>query len=196
MIALNVLILWLLSFGDGHAQDVLTQITERIEKTTITQGRFRQEKRLKVLKMPLISTGEFTYHRSKGVIWKTLTPAPSLLLVSETRLLAAHGEQAVPIAFGKVFKAMLGGDLSQLTDGFEITGSNRKPIWQVQLKPKDDVLKKIIAGMQLSGNKEVRVLEITEANGNLSRIEFDQVAHPAALTSAQEADFARLSSTN
>jgi hypothetical protein len=189
-------LLLLLPFGDCYAQDVLTQIAERIDKAGITQGNFRQEKRLKVLKKPLISTGEFTYHQSKGVIWKTLTPVPSLLLVNETRLLTAQGEQAVPLAFGKVFKAMLGGDLSQLTEGFDITGSNRKPTWQLQLKPKDELLKKIIAGMRLSGDRELRVLEISEANGNLSRIAFDRITHPTELPPEQEADFARLSSPN
>ena len=196
MMWINVLIVLLLSFGESRAQDVLTQITKRIDKTGITQGYFRQEKRLRVLKNPLISTGEFTYHWSKGVIWKTLTPAPSLLLINEARLLTAQGEQALPIAFGKVFKAMLGGDLSQLTEGFEITGSNGKPAWKIQLTPKDELLKKIIAGMQLSGDKDLRVLEISEANGNRSRIAFDQITHPAELTPNQEADFVRLSSPN
>lgn len=193
---LKIVVLLLLLSSQGYAQDVLTEVTGRISKTRITQGNFRQEKSLKFLTKPLISTGEFAYHQSKGVIWKTLTPAPSLLLVNETRLLTARGELAVPIAFGKVFKAMLGGDFRQLTEDFNITGSSRKPIWQLQLAPKEDLLKKIIAGMKLSGDTELRKLEIIEANGNVSRIEFDRITHPSELTPDQEADFARLSSPN
>lgn len=192
---LKIVILLLLPFGGSlAADDVLAEVAARLEKTEITQGGFKQEKRLKVLKKPLISTGVFTYHQSKGVIWKTLTPVPSLLLVNEKRLLTAQGEQVVPIAFGKVFAAMLGGDLSQLTEGFEITGDNQKNSWQLQLKPRDELLKKIIAGMRLSGDKAVRVLEISEANGAASRIEFNQITHPTTLTPEQEADFERLSS--
>ena len=95
---LKAFLLFLLLSGSSHADDVLTQITARLVKTPITQGNFQQEKRLKILRKPLVSTGTFTYHQSKGVIWKTLTPVVSLLLVNKSRLLTAQGEQAVPAA--------------------------------------------------------------------------------------------------
>ena len=190
---IKILLLFLLSFNYSHADDVLAKITARMAKTEITQGNFQQEKRLKVLRKPLISTGTFTYHQSKGVIWKTLTPVASLLLVNDTRLLTGQGEQAVPAAFGKVFKAMLGGDLEELSDGFSITGSDQKPAWQLELKPKDELLQKIIISIMLSGDNELRLLEIQETGGNLTHIKFDQITHPTQLTSEQEADFDRLS---
>jgi len=172
---------------------VLAQITTHLAKTEITQGNFQQEKRLKILRKPLQSTGSFTYHQSKGVIWKTLTPVASLLLVNDTRLLTGQGELAVPAAFGKVFKAMLGGDLNQLTDGFSITGSDQKTAWQLELKPKDELLKKIISSIMLSGDNELRLLEIREAGGNITLIKFDQITHPIQLNTEQEADFEHLS---
>jgi hypothetical protein len=171
----------------------LTDITARLVKTPITQGEFHQEKRLKILSKPLISTGTFTYSQSKGVIWKTLTPIPSLLLVNEAHLLTGQGEQAVPPAFGKVFKAMLGGDLKQLSDGFVITGEDKKNAWTLQLTPKDELLKKIISSIILNGDTELRGLEMQEANGNISRISFTKISHPAELTNEQQADFEHLS---
>jgi outer membrane lipoprotein-sorting protein len=168
-------------------------ITSRLAKTEITQGNFQQEKRLKILRKPLISTGSFTYHQTKGVIWKTLIPVPSLLLVNDAHLLTTQGELAVPAAFGKVFTAMLGGDLKQLSDGFSITGSDQEPAWQIELKPKDEQLKKIISSIMLSGDNELRLLEIQEAGGNISQIKFDNITHPTKLTPEQEADFERLS---
>jgi outer membrane lipoprotein-sorting protein len=190
---IKILLLFLLSFNYSYADDVLAKITERLAKTEITQGNFRQEKRLKILRKPLISTGIFTYDQSKGVIWKTLTPVTSMLLLNDTHLLTTQGEQAVPAAFGKVFKAMLGGDLNQLADGFSITGTDQKPAWQLELKPKDELLKKIISSIVLSGDNELRFLEIQEAGGNLTHIKFDKITHPTQLTSEQEADFDRLS---
>ena len=195
MILIKTLLLLLLSFTLNHsyADDMLARITARLVKTPMTQGVFQQEKRLKILRKPLISTGTFTYHQSKGVIWKTLTPIPSLLLVNESHLLTGQGEQAVPAAFGKVFKAMLGGDLNQLAEGFLITGENKKPTWQLQLTPKDELLHKIISTILLTGDTELRVLEIQEVTGNLTRISFTQVTHPAHILTEQEADFERLS---
>jgi outer membrane lipoprotein-sorting protein len=193
VIILKALLLFLLSFNQSYADDVLAEITARLVKTPITQGNFQQEKRLKILRKPLISTGTFTYHQRKGVIWKTLTPIPSLLLVNESHLLTGQGEQAVPAALGKVFKAMLGGDLNQLAEGFSIAGEDRKTSWQLQLKPKDELLQKIISTILLTGDTELRVLEIQEVTGNLTRIRFSEITHPAQLTSEQDADFERLS---
>jgi outer membrane lipoprotein-sorting protein len=193
VIILKVLLLFLLSFNHCYAGDVLTQIAAHLAKTEITQGDFQQEKRLKILRKPLISTGTFTYHQSKGVIWKTLTPVASLLLVNDTRLLTGQGEQAVPEAFGKVFKAMLGGDLDELSEGFSITGADQKPFWHLELKPKDELLKKIISSILLSGDNELRFLEIKEAGGNITLIKFAKITHPRQLTTEQEADFEHLS---
>jgi outer membrane lipoprotein-sorting protein len=210
LILLKALLLYLLAFGQGIAGEaVLIEISAiapgialppaslqsaaRLAKTPIAQGDFHQQKHLKVLHKPLISTGTFTYHQDKGVIWKTLTPVASLLLVNESKLLTGQGEQAVPAAFGKVFKAMLGGDISALTDGFNITGTDQKTSWQLELIPKDDMLKKIISTMVLSGDTELRNLEIREAGGNITRITFTNITHPAQLSGEQEADFERLS---
>ncbi|PPK73072.1 outer membrane lipoprotein-sorting protein [Methylobacter tundripaludum] len=194
MILIKALLLYLLACGLGVADEaVLTEIAARLAKTPIAQGDFHQHKQLKILHKPLVSKGTFTYDQSKGVIWKTLTPVVSLLLVNESKLLTGQGEQAVPAAFGKVFKAMLGGDLAALTDGFNITGTDRKTSWQLELSPKDEMLKKIISTMLLSGDTELRWLEIREAAGNVTRITFDGITHPAQLTEEQEADFERLS---
>jgi len=190
---LKVLLLFLLSFNYSHAADVLASITARLVKTPITQGVFQQEKHLKILRKPLLSTGTFTYHQSKGVIWKTLIPIPSLLLVNESRLLTGQGEQAVPAAFGKVFKAMLGGELNRLAEGFTITGEEQQTAWQLQLKPKDELLQKIINTIVLTGDTELRRLEIQETGGNLTRISFDKITHPDHLSPEQQADFERLS---
>lgn len=194
MILIKVLLLYLLACGLGVADEaVLTEIAARLAKTPIAQGDFHQHKQLKILHKPLVSKGTFTYDQSKGVIWKTLTPVVSLLLVNESKLLTGQGEQAVPAAFGKVFKAMLGGDLAALTDGFNIAGTDQKISWQLELSPKDEMLKKIISTMLLSGDTELRWLEIREAAGNVTRITFDGITHPAQLTEEQEADFERLS---
>ena len=188
-----MLLLFLLSFGHSYAGDLLAQINARLVKTVITNGNFQQEKQLKILSRPLISTGMFTYHQSKGVIWKTLTPVVSLLLVNQSHLLTNQGEQAVPATFGRVFQAMLGGDLTQLADDFSITGTEQKASWQLQLKPKDELLQKIISTIVLSGDNELRLLEIQETGGNITHIKFDQITHPMQLTREQESDFERLS---
>ncbi|MEC4748663.1 outer membrane lipoprotein carrier protein LolA [Methylomicrobium sp. Wu6] len=191
---LLAIILLLLPLQASQAADLLVDISARLVKNEITEGRFRQEKNIKILKKPLISTGTFTYHRKQGVIWQTLSPVPSVLLVNQTRLLTTQGEQNLPPAFGRVFTAMFGGDLQLMNEGFAIAGANGQGAWQLQLQPKDPLMQKIITGMQLTGDKELKQLDIREANGNFTRITFEQITHPETLTPAQVVDFERLSS--
>ncbi|NOU22775.1 MAG: outer membrane lipoprotein carrier protein LolA, partial [Methyloglobulus sp.] len=131
--------------------------------------------------------------QNKGVIWKTLTPIPSLLLINESKLLTGQGEQAVPAAFGNVFKALLGGELNRLAEGFDMTGTEQKTSWQLQLKPKDELLKKIISTILVSGDTELRLLEIQEVTGNQTQISFTQITHPDHLSSEQQSDFEQIS---
>ncbi|MEQ1484368.1 outer membrane lipoprotein carrier protein LolA [Methyloglobulus sp.] len=193
MTIFKALTLFLLLSNPIYADDVLTRITSHLSKAPVTQGSFQQEKHLKFLRKPLLSTGSFTYDQNKGVIWKTITPIPSLLLVNDEHLLTAQGEQALPPAFGRVFKTLLGGELNTLSEGFEIVGREQKTTWQLQLTPKDELLKKVIKSIMLSGDFELRQLEINELNNNLTLIKFSEITHPDRLSNEQQAEFERLS---
>jgi hypothetical protein len=190
---LSIIFLLLIPVTQSYASELLADITSRLVKAPITQGTFQQEKQLKILSRPLTSSGLFTYDQNKGVIWKTLAPVPSLLLVNESQLISGQGEKNVPVAFGKVFKALLGGNLHELTEGFLMTGENKNNTWQLQLTPTDEFLQKIISTITLSGDSELRTLELQEVTGNFTRINFTQITHPNHLSTEQEADFERLS---
>jgi len=194
---LKLLIAMLISFlsgGFAQAEEFgLTEIAALKTKATITQGSFQQTKQLKVLHKPLLSSGEFTYDQNKGVIWKTLKPIKSLLLVNGSKLLTGNAQQALPAAFGKVFTALLGNNFEQLQDAFLMTVLGPPAHWQIQLTPKDALLKKMITKMILIGDTELRSLEISETTGNTSQIRFENISHPLVLTPEQVTDFERLS---
>jgi len=47
------------------------------------QAKFSQEKHLKILKKPLISTGSFTFAAPQSLRWEYHTPIPSILIMHE-----------------------------------------------------------------------------------------------------------------
>ncbi len=193
MFFIRIVLLFLVLFGHAHSDGLINNIMAGLAKAQITQGQFHQEKRLKFLKQPLVSTGTFTYHQNKGVIWKTLTPITSVLLLNESHLVSEEGEQNLPAAFGKVFKALLGGELVKLSENFTITGIQQKKSWQLTLTPKDEMLKKVMSSIHLNGDSELRALEMQETGGNLTKIEFIQITHPVRLTLEQQTDFEHIS---
>ena len=97
----SIIVLLLIPVTQSYATELLADITSRLLKAPISQGNFQQKKHLKILSRPLMSSGLFTYDQSKGVIWKTLAPVPSLLLVNESQLISGQGEQKVK-AIGKL----------------------------------------------------------------------------------------------
>jgi outer membrane lipoprotein-sorting protein len=193
MTYLKIFLISLLTLKHGYADDLLTQIASGLTKADIAQGEFQQEKKLKFLNKPLSSQGAFTYDKVNGIIWKTLTPIQSVLLINDTQVSAGQDKQDIPPAFGSVFKALLSGDINRLSENFELANSGKKSAWQLVLKPKDELLKKMIDNIRLSGDSEVRQWELTETSGNLTRITFTQITHPSRLSNEQIADFGQLS---
>ncbi len=193
LLPIRSLLLFLLSINCCNADDVLIAINKQLTKAPITQGKFQQEKRLKFLTKPLMSDGLFTYQQGKGVIWKTQTPVQTTMLITDSAMLTGEGKQAMPPAFGDIFKALLGGELQRLQQNFDITGTNQKSSWTLQLTPKDDMLKKVISHINITGDLEVRDWELQETGGNLTRIHFTDIAHPNRLSSTQQTDFEILS---
>ncbi|WP_445371382.1 outer membrane lipoprotein carrier protein LolA [Methylomonas sp. HW2-6] len=192
MKTLSALLLWL-SATAAQADDALAAIKSRLVPAAIVQGHFRQEKQLKFLSKPLVSEGEFTFQQQRGVIWKTVSPVESVLLIGENRLITSQGEQALPASFGRVFPAMLGGDFAELSADFSASAEMQADSWRLTLLPKDPLLGKAIAAIYLAGDSELRSVEIRETGGNVSRIGFDRISRPAQLSPEQAAEFARLS---
>lgn len=190
---IKIILLFLSLFNLAYADDLLNKIAAQVSNSTLTLGSFQQEKHLKFLKKPLLSTGTFIYDQDKGVLWKTLTPIVSTLLINETQLASEQGEQAIPPAFGRIFKVLLGGELSRLSEDFEVTGTGQQSAWQLQLLPKDQLLKKIISTIRLQGDKEIRSWELQEINGNVTQINFSQISHPQNLSSEQLKGFESVS---
>jgi outer membrane lipoprotein-sorting protein len=193
MILLKVALLLLFTVPNGYADEILTRISARVAKVTITKGEFLQEKRLKYLTKPLITKGSFIYQQNRGVLWKTLTPLVSTLLINDSQILTEEGGQAIPPAFGGVFNILLSGELLNLAENFDMTGTDNGKSWQLKLVPKDELMKKIIAVIRVEGDQDIRVWELQETGGNLTRINFSQITHPDYLNKEQIADFERLS---
>lgn len=186
-----LLIVFLLAQHVVHAEAVLGQIPTLLTITEVAQGKFRQEKRLKFLRKPLLSEGEFIYSRGRGIIWKTLSPVASVLFMNQKRLLLDQTEQVLPPQFGRIFQALLGGEVESLVNDFNIRAEEKKSNWHVHMSPKDEMMQKIVRAMELSGDTEVRSLDVEEVSGNVTKISFHGIAHSNQLTSGQLAEFAR-----
>ncbi|MGL5026406.1 MAG: outer membrane lipoprotein carrier protein LolA [Shewanella oncorhynchi] len=188
----------------------LVALSQKLNLGETVRGQFVQSRQLKVLKKPLISQGQFIFDKEQGLIWQQIKPFESLLILKDKQLIQRDSQGRVQVskadasasaaAMGDLLpslvRAMLGGDISGLSENFElhflITDKlNTEKLspeklspdgqWQLGLTPKDPLMKKAIANMVLEGSDVLQSLVLLSAAPNVSpqdmtRIDFSALS--------------------
>jgi hypothetical protein len=166
---------------------LLKEVGARLAAEAAIDQQFVQEKRLRILKRPLRTEGTLLYRRERGVCWHTAQPVESTLVLGEEQLRQINGDQTLlvkaeqqPALFGftRLFFAALSGQVDQLGDHFELQATGTTEQWQLDLQPRDAMLRKLIAHMQLRGGAHVEQVEVVDREGETTHIRFSPVTRP------------------
>lgn len=209
LVSMLALLLSCVTFSVSHANESvpaiaeteLQQLSVKLQQHERVRGEFTQQKTVQGMSRPLRSSGQFTYAKTHGLLWTTTQPFMSRLVVTPTAIgeiddqgqlmLKQTADNPQMAAFMQMFMALVGGDVSQLLDFFVITGDIQANVWQLQLTPKTDELGQFITSAQLQGNEFLQRIQINEANGDQTVIDYQQVnLQGHALTPAEQAEFA------
>lgn len=184
--------------GSVHAAPELAQaVRERLVQVPVLRGEFEQSKQVQGFAKPLVSRGGFVVARERGVLWTTRTPFASELKLTRDEIVATQNgavtfrldagkEPSVRLINGLMF-ALLNGDLGGLASYFDIGGNVEGRRWQLQLKPRQVALAKLMTQIELSGDQYVRNIRIDEASGDRTQIRFSAQSSEPAHLSAEEA---------
>ena len=187
----------------------LVALSQKLNLGETVRGQFVQSRQLKVLKKPLISQGQFIFDQNQGLIWQQIKPFESLLILKDKQLIQRDSQGRVQIskadasasaaAMGDLLpnlvRAMLGGDISGLSENFELhflstdklnveklspenfspESLNTDGQWQLGLTPKDPLMKKAIANMVLEGGDTLQSLVLLSAQ-DMTRIDFSALS--------------------
>ena len=196
----------------------LVALSQKLNLGETVRGQFVQSRQLKVLKKPLISQGQFIFDQTQGLIWQQIKPFESLLILKDKQLIQRDSQGRVQISkadasasaavmgdlLPSLVRAMLGGDISGLSENFELhfLGTERLKIeslspdgqWQLGLTPKDPLMKKAIANMVLEGSDVLQSLVLLSAAPNvtpqdMTRIDFSALSQ-GTLSEAELAQYA------
>ena len=188
----------------------LVALSQKLNLGETVRGQFVQSRQLKVLKKPLISQGQFIFDQTQGLIWQQIKPFESLLILKDKQLIQRDSQGRVQVSkadastsaavmgdlLPSLVRAMLGGDISGLSENFElhflITDKlnteklsperlNTDGQWQLGLTPKDPLMKKAIANMVLEGSDVLQSLVLLSAAPRVSpqdmtRIDFSALS--------------------
>lgn len=188
----------------GAAEPVsplVAQVRQRLADAPVMRGRFEQRKTLKGFKNPLVSRGDFVVAKERGVVWHTREPFESSLVVTRDRLLSRQADGRVDTkveardepglrAVNEMLFALMAADLQTLSARFHIDGELLGSSgWRLALVPRDAALAQWLTRVELEGDRFVRSVQLTEAQGDSSVIRFSEQATAQALTREEAARF-------
>ncbi len=157
-------------------------ISKRLSNSPVVKGKFVQEKKIKILKKPLQSSGFFTVSAEKGVMWKTLKPFQSTLIVTQSGVwqeaygkkaqMTTQSDQVMGQIMG-IFFAIFQGREAELKKEFTLFFIQEGAQWELGLKAKKtSVLSKILPQVRISGSSEIQQFISEDKNGDTLEISF------------------------
>lgn len=158
-------------------------LSQELTKTKTLKASFTQNKKIKVLKRPLKSSGSLIFDRSTGVFWQLQKPFKSTIIIDNKKLTSIDdtGKKIVikaeekPMLYGftKIFLAIFSGNTEELKEHFEIHYGKNSETWQIGLIPKASGLKKVLSKILLTGSQStVNAITLWEENGDITDIKF------------------------
>ncbi len=180
------------------AEATVESITAEVARPAVLRGAFSQEKQVSGFRNPLRSQGRFVVARGHGVIWSTLTPFPSEMVITADRILSRQRDGATRVeldareqpalrSVNTILFALMSGDVQALSGQFNVSATREGQGWTLRLTPKSPVLAKAFASLTLQGDRYVRQVEIIEASKDRTLIAFSALAETPATLSADEA---------
>jgi outer membrane lipoprotein-sorting protein len=193
---------WASGSAAEPASALAAQVRQRLLDAPVLRGQFEQRKTVRGFKSPLVSRGDFLVARDRGVVWHTREPFASTLTVTRERLQSRQADGTVTTGLSvrdepglrginETLFALMSTDIKALEQRFHITGDAEtgKDTWRLALTPRDAVLGKWVTRIELEGDRFLRSVRMTEAQGDTSVINFTQQTTAPALTRQEEAGF-------
>lgn len=173
-------------------------VKQRVAKVEVLRGEFSQDKQVAGFKNPLRSQGRFVLAQDRGVIWTTLKPFPSEVVVTADRILSRQRDGSTRVeldarqqpamrSVNAIMFALMSGDVQALSGQFNVAASREGQGWRLRLTPKSAMLAKAFQSLTLQGDRYVRQVEIVEANKDRTQIQFSALSETPATLNADEA---------
>jgi outer membrane lipoprotein-sorting protein len=166
---------------------VIKKVQEQQKKTQTLQAEFRQEKELALLAKPEVSSGTFLYSRPNNVLWTYAAPKRVQMVIAGGVLTTYYADLGkaervdVKKFEDRIFRYMgASGAIDELARYFDFTftDSKSKPVWVLDLTPKNRAVAKRVKRIKISIDKKTYLtnkIEYVEGDGDITRYEFTKI---------------------
>lgn len=176
----------------------------KLAETPIIKGNFSQEKFLSRFGRSLVSSGNFIISAEHGMVWETLKPFPSTMILGKDFMLQSRpdGQMSVMSAQGNetftqmasVLSAVFSGQSQGLIENFEVFFFGTVSNWNIGLLPKDKMIASFAAKITMNivvsnGNSAIRSIKIFEQSGDIITYTLSNHNYPARLSEHERSLF-------
>ena len=170
------LLLTVVSFSTSTLATLQDTIFNKAKDTESINSLFIQERKISVLPLPLISTGKFQFHYQEGLLWETLEPVQSRIIISKKGIQVEDNFAKTKIKgssqLGKILLSLFSGDLASLETYFFIIIKGNVNKWNLLLKPKNSLVSAQIASISIEGKESIESIYLVETDGDSSSLKF------------------------
>ncbi|MCG6539516.1 outer membrane lipoprotein carrier protein LolA [Pseudomonas sp. KSR10] len=175
----------------------LTQLSRQLSEPEVIRGNFTQEKYLRALPQPLVSTGAFVLARDHGLLWFLREPLQQDYRISASGVARrdASGwhsthQQGAAARQNDLFLAVLRGDTEALQRDFELELSGTADNWALSLTPRSKLLGQIFARILIQGGPTAERIELLETQGDSTLLLLTDSQVDEQLSPSEQHDFA------
>ncbi len=183
----------------GRAQgaaDAEGQLLARLHQPAVLRGDIVQTRLVAGFKRSVESRGDFVMERGEGLLWHTRQPFDSLLPISRDRLPVTQGAGSATTldarrepmlrALNEILQGVVVADIAALKKRFDLSiRLVGEADWELVLQPKDAALRARFTAIRLGGSTHVQQVRLSEANGDVTDLRFENQREDAQLSPAE-----------
>lgn len=175
----------------------LTDLGRQLSELEVIRGNFTQEKYLRALPQPLVSTGTFVLARDQGLLWFLREPlqqdyriSPSGIARRDVNGWHPTQQQGAAARQNDLFLAVLRGDTEALQRDFELQLSGTADSWTLTLTPRSKLLGQIFTRIVIQGGSTAERIELLETQGDSTLLLLTDSQIDEQLSPTERHDFA------
>lgn len=180
-------LIWKNPVGNVRENPLLNNIASSLSAHKILRSSFTQTRTMSFMKKPLIMEGRFAYSSQHGLYWELLKPYKAIYVITPGAIHSyddkgnrVDGKGAGEQVFRRVatmFSAIFTADIRELEKLFDIYFSGTEKEWRLGLKPKKQLVQKIIDHILVDGGQYVEVITILEKSGDTLQLQFPDMSN-------------------
>jgi len=174
-------------------------VSANLAENPVITGNFVQEKYLNRFGRSLMSSGNFIITVEQGMVWETLQPFPSTMVMGRhfilqsrpdgrTSVLSAQGNETFT-QMADVISLVFSGQSQELLENFEVYFLGSVSNWTMGLLPRDSLFASFVSKITMSGDSAIRSIRLFEQNGDVITYTLSNHNFPAELNEHEKAFF-------